>query len=116
MATIGRIGIFRAQSAGGCVLVDHRVHAARRNAEEETGTSQTLEVAEVAVPVGLGHDGHTIACRLKDTPDDGNAKRRVVNVCIAREQDDVNTVVPSPQFQLFSRGRQEIRQPIFHNS
>ena len=65
------------------------------------------------MPVGLGHDGHTIACRLEHTPDDGSTERRMVDVGITREQDDIERV-PSPQFHFFFGGWQKISQPVVH--
>ena len=79
------VGIFRAQAAVGGILVDHRVHASRSNAEEETRTPQLLEVPVVAVPVGLWDDGHAIACCFQCSSDDGSPERGMVNIGIARE-------------------------------
>ena len=107
VAPVGAIGILRAQAAVGGVFVDHRVHTSRRDAEEEARAAKLLEVAEVAVPVGLRHDGHAIAVSLEHTPDDGHPERRMVHIGIAREEDDVERV-PSPQFQLFLGGGQEV--------
>ena len=44
------------------------------------------------MPVGLRHDGNTQSLTLQETTDDGHAKRRVINVGIATEQDDVQFV------------------------
>ena len=106
---VGAVGILGAQAAGGGVLVDHRVHAAGTDAEEEPWPTQLLEVAVVAVPVGLGHDGHAVACCLQRASYDGGAERGVVDVGIAREEDDVH-LVPSAQLQLLLRRWQEVRQ------
>ena len=64
VATVGAVGIFGTQATVGGVFVDHRVHTPGGDAEKETGAPELLEVAEVAVPVGLWHDGHPIACCL----------------------------------------------------
>ena len=47
------------------------------------------------MPVWLRYDGHTETCCLKRTSDDGSTKRRVIDISIAREQNDVN-LIPSP--------------------
>ena len=58
MPAIGTVSILGAQSAVGCVLVDHGVHTAWSYAEEQTWSAQLLEVTEVAVPVRLWHDSY----------------------------------------------------------
>ena len=95
VAPVGTIRIFGTQTAVGSVLVYHRVHATWSNTEEETGSAKFLEVAEVAMPVWLWHDGHAIACCLQRPSDDSSAKRRMVDVGISREQDDIY-FIPSP--------------------
>ena len=107
VTSVGAVDIFGTQTAGGGVLVDHRVHTTWRDAEEQPGTPELLEVTEVAVPVGLGYDGHPITCRLQGASDDGCSKRGMIDVGITREQDDIH-VIPSPEFQLLLRRRQEI--------
>ena len=114
VTTVWAVGVLGAQSAGSRILVNHRVHAAWCDAEEQARTPQLLEVAVVAVPVGLRHNGDAVACSLKRPSDDGCAERRVIDIGIAREQDDVNAVAPSPQFQLLLRRWQEVRQSVLH--
>ena len=82
VAPIRAVGILKAQPSCGGVLVDHRVHAARGDAEEQPRTSKFLEVAVVAVPVGLWDDGHAIACGFERTSDDRCPKRRMVHIGI----------------------------------
>jgi hypothetical protein len=89
VSAVGTVGVFRSKSLVGGVFVDHRVHAARGDAEEEPWAAQLFEVAEVAVPVGLRHDGHLIARSLETSPDDGRSERGMVYVGIAREENDV---------------------------
>ena len=106
---IGAVGVLRAQTPIGGVLVDHRVHTAWRDAKEESGSPQLLEVAEVAVPIRLRHDGHAIACCLECAPDDSCSEGRVVDISISGEQNDVE-LIPSSEFELLLRRRQKIRQ------
>ena len=82
MPTVRTIGILRAQATVGGIFVDHRIHTAWRDAEEETWTTEFLEVAEVSVPVGLRYDSHFIACGLQDPPDDGNTEGGVIDIGI----------------------------------
>ena len=58
VTSVGCVGIFAAQALVGGVFVHHAVHTAGRYTEEETGTSQFLEVAQVIPPVGLGDNGY----------------------------------------------------------
>ena len=83
MTTVRTIGILRAQTTIGGVFVDHRVHTARGNAKEEARASQLLKVSIVAMPVGLWHDGHTIACCFQGAPNDGSTKRGVIHIRVS---------------------------------
>ena len=55
---IGRVSVVATQSLVGGIVVDHRIHRSGRNAEEQTGRSQLLEVAEITSPIGLWDDRH----------------------------------------------------------
>lgn len=74
MTTAGSIGIVATQATVCSITVDHRVHGSRRDGEEETRTTQLLEVTVITMPVGLGNEGHAIALRLEHTTDYGSAK------------------------------------------
>ena len=114
-AGVGRIGIVAAQPLVGRVFVHHRVHAACADPEEEAWTAQLLEVAQVVAPVGLGHNGHPQPFRFEDAAYDRRAKRGMVYVGVAAEQDDVQ-FVPSPQLHLLLGSGQPVGQPIrFHS-
>ena len=106
VATVGRVGILRAQSLVGRVFVHHRVHRPRRNGEEESRTSQLLEVAVVAMPVGLGNDGHPQALRLKYASDDRRREGWVVNVSVAGEDDDIEGIPAEPLDFFFGGGEE----------
>ena len=114
VAAVRRVGVFRAQALGGGVFVDHRVHTTGRNAEEQPRLPQLLEVAEVAVPVGLWDNGDAVAGSLEGAADDGSTERGVVNIGIAGKQDDVH-LIPSPQFQFLFGRWQEVCQLIFQS-
>ena len=115
VSTVGRVGILRTQAAVGGVFVHHRVHAARRNTEEEAGTTEFLEVAEVTVPVRLRDNRHPIACCLECSSDDSCTKRRMVDICVTRKENHVD-LRPSAEFEFLLGRRQKVRQPIFHLS
>ena len=114
VASVGRVGILRAQPSCGGVLVHHRIHAPWRNAEEQPRSPQLREVAVVAVPIGLRYDGHMITRSFQYATDDSHTKRRVVNVCVTREENNVH-VVPTTQLHLLLCRRQKVGQPIIIN-
>ena len=99
VAGVGTEGILAAHTAVCRVAVYHRVHGSRRYAEEEARATQLLEVTEVAMPVGLGNDGHAVAVCLQDSSQDGCSERWVVYVGVTREEDYIQ-FVPSPEFAL----------------
>ena len=69
VATVRTISILRTKTFSGSVFVHHRVHATRCYAKEKIRTAELLEVAEVAMPVGLRHNRHSVARRFKRAPD-----------------------------------------------
>lgn len=99
-----RVGVVAAQADIGGVVVHHRVHRSRRDAEKEPRRAQLGEVAQVVAPVGLRHDGHATPLGLQQTADDRRAERRVVDICVAREEDHVD-VIPAQGPYLFYRRR-----------
>ncbi len=112
----GRVGVVVADFAIRRVAVDHRVHVAGRDAEEQVRLAQYLERL-FRVPVGLGDDADAKALRFEQAPDDGHAERRVVDVGVPRHDDDV-AGVPAEFVHLGARHRQERRgavafRPVF---
>ena len=105
---IRRVGVVMAQLAVGGIAVDHRVHVACGDAEEQVGFTQTHKVV-FAVPVRLRDDPHAEALRFKHTATNGHAEARMVNVGIARDQNDV-AAVPAQLVHLFPGHRQEWRR------
>ena len=99
MAGVRTEGILAAHTAVGRVAVYHRVHGSRRYAEEEARATELLEVTEVAMPVGLRHDGYAIAVSLQDSSEDSRSEGWMIYVGITREEDDVQ-FVPSSEFAL----------------
>ena len=97
-----------AQLTVGGIAVDHRVHVACGHTEEQVRFTQTHKVV-FAVPVGLGDDPHAEALRFEHTATDGHAEARVVNVGIARDQNDI-AAVPAQLVHLFPGHRQERRR------
>ena len=69
-----RVGVVTAQADIGRIMVYHRVHSSSRHAKEQTWCAQLLEVAQIVPPVGLWHNGHTVALGFEQTTDDGGTK------------------------------------------
>ena len=63
------------------------------------------------MPVGLGHNGHTIALCLQHTSDDCRSERRVVYISVSGKEDDIQ-FVPSAQFTFLAGGGKEVGQLI----
>ena len=61
----GSIGIVTAQTLGGGIMVDHRVHGSGIDSEKQTRGSQFTEVPQIVLPVGLRDDRHTVALPLQ---------------------------------------------------
>ena len=95
-----RIGVVGAEAYVGRIVVDHRVHSARSNGKEEAWLAEFLEVTQVIAPIWLRHDGNTVALRLEDAAYDRRTKGGVVDVGIARKDDDIE-LVPATSLDLF---------------
>ena len=78
----GGVGIVRADAPVGGVAVDHGIHVAGADAEEQIRPAQGLERFG-ALPVGLGDDADAETLRLEHAPDDGHAEARQVHVGVA---------------------------------
>ena len=115
MTTVRAVCILGTQTACSGIFIHHRVHATWSDAEEQTRTTQFLEVAIVTMPVRLWHYGHTIACGLECASYHSSSKGRMVNIGVAREQDNIY-FVPSSEIQLLLRRRQKICQFIIQCS
>ena len=115
VTSVGRIGIFAAEALVGGILVHHGVHASGRNAEEQTGLAQLLEIAEVVPPIRLGNNGHLQALGFEQTSDHSRSERGMVHVRIATEQDDIE-FIPSAEFHFLLGGGEPVGESVFfHN-
>lgn len=83
MPSSGCIGIVVTQTAGGCVMVDHRVHRAGRYPEKQPWAAELLEVAQVVLPVGLRDYSDIVAVALEDAANDGSTESRMIYIGIA---------------------------------
>jgi hypothetical protein len=75
----GGIGVIRPHPSIGGVPVDHGVHVAGGDPEEQVGPPERLEGLG-AGPVGLADDPDPEALGLQDAADDGHAEAGVVDV------------------------------------
>ena len=96
MATVRGVSVFGTETFVGCVFVHHGVHGSRSNAKEEAWTTQFLEVSVISMPVRLWYNSHFQPFCLKNAADDSSRKRRMVNVCVAREEDNIEFIPSEP--------------------
>ena len=99
MPAVRRICILASQAFCSSIFVHHRIHTAGTDSEEQPGTPQSLEVPEVSMPGRLGYDTDAKSLCFQDSSDYGNSKRRMVDIGICREQNNIRSV-PAPQLHL----------------
>ena len=91
----------------GRVVVDHAVHVAGTDAEEQPRPAE-LSPGLCTVPVRLAENRDPEAGRLEHPAQDAHRERRMIDVRVARHEDDVH-IVPAPRLHLRS-GRRQMRQ------
>ncbi len=99
------VGIVAADLAVRGVAVDHRIHVAGGDAEEQVRLAQRLERIG-ALPIGLRDDADPKALRLERAADHRHAEARVIHVGVAGDDDDV-AAVPAELIHLRPAHRQE---------
>ena len=104
-----RIGVVGADFLVGGVAVDHRVHVAGRDPEEQVRLAELHEVV-LGLPVRLGNDPDAEALGLQQPADDRHAEGRMVNVGVTGDDDDV-AGIPAKLIHLFPAHGQEGRGP-----
>src|SRR3569832_2028993 len=90
-----RVGIVTSDTAIRRVAIDHGVHVAGGDAEEEVRSAERGECVG-AVPVRLGDDANAETLGFEDAADDGHAEAGVVDISVAGDDDDV-TAVPAEE-------------------
>ena len=101
----GGVGVVGTDLTVGGVAVDHGVHVAGGDPEEQVRLAELHEVV-LRAPVGLGDDPHAEALGLQQAADDGHAERRMIDVGIAGDDDDV-AGIPAQLIHLFPAHGQE---------
>ena len=91
----GGIRVAAALLLGDGVVVDHRVHVARRHEEPQARFAEHGDGGGV-VPVGLRDHAHLIAVRLEQASDDGHPERGMIDVRVARHVHEIATVPSAP--------------------
>ena len=106
-----RVGIVGTDTAIRGVAVDHGIHVAGGDAEEELRLAENGKRIGAA-PVRLGDDADAKSLRLQHPADDRHAEARVIDVGVARDDDDV-AGIPAERLHLLACHRQEggWRQP-----
>ena len=79
-------------------MVDHAVHVAGADAEEQPGPSELPPGLGIA-PVGLAEDRHPETGRLEHAPQDPHGKRRMIDVSVSGHEDDID-LIPPPRHHL----------------
>ena len=87
----GGVGIIGADLAVGSVAVDHRVHVAGGDPEEQVRLAQLHEVV-LAVPVRLADHADAKALGLQQPADDRHTEGWVIHIGVTGDDDDVTTV------------------------
>ena len=98
-----------AQPAVGRIAVDHRIHVAAGDAEEQARLAQRLEWFG-RVPVGLRDDADPEPLGFEQPADDRHAETRMVDIGVARHEHDV-AGVPAECAHLGAAHRQERCRP-----
>ena len=102
-AAAGRVGIAVTDFAIGRVMVDHRIHVAGTDREEQSRLAeQTPGVA--TPPVGLADDRHAIPSRLEHSSQNRHRKTGMIDVRVAGDEHDVG-LVPAPFAHLLDTHR-----------
>ena len=104
----GRVGVVAAYLSIRRVAVDHRIHVAGGDAEEQLRFAHG-HVRLYALPIGLRDDADTKALRLQHASDHRHAKARVVDVSVTGDDDDVATV-PAERVHVGAIHRQKRRR------
>ena len=103
----GRVAVVVAQAPVGRVAVDHGVHVAAGDAEEQGRAAERGERLG-ALPVRLGDDADAEAVRFQQAADDRHAEARVIDIGVAGDEDDV-ALIPAKRIHFCTRHRQERR-------
>ncbi len=99
----GGVGIIVTQFAIGGITVDHRVHVAGGDAEEQVRFAQPHEIFFIA-PVRLRNDADAEALRFQHAADDRHTKTRVVDIGVTTDNDHI-AAIPAQLIHLFARHR-----------
>jgi hypothetical protein len=101
--TVRGISVVGAWLAIGGVAIDHRIHVAGGDAEEQIRLAERPE-SLCRQPVGLTDDADTKTLRLEQTPDQRHAETRVIDVGVAGDEDDV-AGIPAEEVHFGTRHR-----------
>ena len=105
----GGVGIIATDPPVGGVVIDHRIHIAGGDAEEQARRTELREIRRVA-PVGLGDDADSEPLCFKHAANNRHAKTRVIDVGVAANDHDI-AGIPTQRFHFGARGGEEWRRP-----
>ena len=109
-ATARGVGVVVAHFAVCSVVIDHRVHVAGADAQQQPGSPEAAPVVG-RTPVGLADDAHTKPGCLQHATDDCHGEAGMVDVGISRDHDHVQ-LVPTPCLHLVARGGQRTQVTV----
>ena len=95
-----RVRVIAAHAAVGGIAVDHRVHVAGGDAEEQPRPAQRAESLGT-LPVRLRDHADAQALGLEQAADDGHAEAGVIDVGVTTDDDDV-AFIPAQRIHLFA--------------
>ncbi len=90
----GAVGVVVAHFAIGRVMVDHRVHIAGADREEEPRPAK-LAPWLARSPVGLTQNPHAMPFALQQPPQQRHRETRMIDVSIARHEHDIDGIPPA---------------------
>ncbi len=89
----GGIGVVVAHLLVGGVMIDHRVHVARADSEEQPRPTE-LPPRLTGPPVWLAENGHPESCVLQNPVQNRHGKAGVVDIGIPGDKDHINGIPP----------------------
>ena len=115
-APSGGVGVVGTGFALRGVAVDHRIHVAGGDAEEEIRPAERFERRR-RMPVRLGDDADAKTLRLQQPPNDGHAEGGMIDIGVTGDEDDV-AGIPAQGIHLRAvhgqeRGAAEALGPVF---
>ena len=105
----GRVGIVAAHAPVGGVAIDHRIHVAGGDAEEQSRRTQRAQAPRALCQSGCAIRPTRSPCASSTRPIDRHAEARMIHIGIAGHDDDV-ALLPAKRLHFRARHRQKRRR------